>query len=291
MHFYSKFNLNSFLMILIINCLFFFSGETSEQAIKEWNGEEYHQHSTEQRYAACRLIEQLHLEGHEQILDVGCGDGHNTFLLAKRVPLGSVWGIDNSPSMIEFASSQFKRDNLHFILMDGTQVHFDHPFDVVVSFTVFHWIEDAKRALKGIYQSLKEDGRMILEMPCKVKDPVHPIHQAAHEVMAQPEWKDHFVGFDPHWFFRTEEEYQALLQETHFTSIHIETYLIRNTFPSKEAFFHAVKQWFPYLKPLPEHLKSHFLETVIERYLELVPLRNQEVPFDVHRILIEAQKG
>jgi trans-aconitate 2-methyltransferase len=49
----------------------------------------------------------LDLEGWEQILDVGCGDGKITAKIAERVPRGSVLGVDPSQGMIAFASGHF----------------------------------------------------------------------------------------------------------------------------------------------------------------------------------------
>lgn len=43
-----------------------------------WNAEDYAQHSAAQQDGARRLIARLHLQGHENILDLGCGDGKVT---------------------------------------------------------------------------------------------------------------------------------------------------------------------------------------------------------------------
>ena len=51
------------------------------------------------------LVEDLlpALEGIRRGLDVGCGPGQFTILLAERVPQVEVWGIDLAPTMIELA--------------------------------------------------------------------------------------------------------------------------------------------------------------------------------------------
>lgn len=42
-------------------------------------------------------LNDLELQGNESILDVGCGDGKITALLASKVPQGFVIGVDPYP--------------------------------------------------------------------------------------------------------------------------------------------------------------------------------------------------
>lgn len=65
-----------------------------------WSGGRYKQSSDPQERLARWLLESLELEGTERVLDLGCGDGRVTAELARRVPEGSVLGLDASESMI-----------------------------------------------------------------------------------------------------------------------------------------------------------------------------------------------
>ena len=55
-------------------------------------------------------------------LDVGCGPGQFTILVAERLPDAEVWGIDLAPTMIELARrharSRPRPDRLHFEVAD-----------------------------------------------------------------------------------------------------------------------------------------------------------------------------
>ena len=62
-----------------------------------WDSEDYARHSSAQAEWALELIGKLGLRGHEEVLDIGSGDGKVTVTLAGRVPRGSVLGIDSSP--------------------------------------------------------------------------------------------------------------------------------------------------------------------------------------------------
>jgi trans-aconitate methyltransferase len=51
-----------------------------------WNAEDYADHSTAQFTWAREMIGKLGLRGSESVLDIGCGDGKITALLASPAP-------------------------------------------------------------------------------------------------------------------------------------------------------------------------------------------------------------
>src|SRR5208337_144946 len=61
-----------------------------------WDAEEYARNSGAQLGWARELIAKLELEGHEHVLDIGCGDGKVSAELARHVPGGRVVGVDSS---------------------------------------------------------------------------------------------------------------------------------------------------------------------------------------------------
>lgn len=72
-----------------------------------WNAEDYAANSSAQYDWGRALLERIPLQGHEHILDLGCGDGKLTALLAARVPQGAVTGIDSSPDMLALAQRRW----------------------------------------------------------------------------------------------------------------------------------------------------------------------------------------
>ncbi|MDY6795459.1 MAG: methyltransferase domain-containing protein [Actinomycetota bacterium] len=61
-----------------------------------WDAEDYRQPSSQQKKWGRELLSRLALEGHERLLDLGCGDGKLAVKIAERLPCGSVHGIDKS---------------------------------------------------------------------------------------------------------------------------------------------------------------------------------------------------
>jgi trans-aconitate methyltransferase len=124
-----------------------------------FDGRRYEKASQCQRAWGTELVEELHLNGHESILDLGCGTGLITRELAKRVPYGHVVGIDNSSSMLE-AAERNKTANMDLKLRDINEIVFDGEFDIVFSNAALHWLRDHEKLLEKIYHALKPGGFM-----------------------------------------------------------------------------------------------------------------------------------
>jgi trans-aconitate 2-methyltransferase len=87
----------------------------------------------------------LPLEGHERVLDAGCGSGRVTELLAERLPRGRVVALDGSASMIDAARDRLGRfgDRIEFVVADlGRPLPIDGEVDAVISTATFHWVPD-----------------------------------------------------------------------------------------------------------------------------------------------------
>jgi SAM-dependent methyltransferase len=98
------------------------------------------------------------------VLDLGCGYGDLAKdILAKGA--ASYTGIDSSRKMIAFGQALVKDERAVFFQADIN--HWDYPiaaYDLVISCSVFHYIEDLDALLTKISQSLKPGGELILSV-------------------------------------------------------------------------------------------------------------------------------
>lgn len=96
----------------------------------------------------------------ERILDVGCGTGDLTQMIANAGarPLG----IDNSAVMIASASARFP--GLEFKVANAADFYFDEQFDAIFSNAALHWVRDAEGAVICMSRVLKPGGRFVVEM-------------------------------------------------------------------------------------------------------------------------------
>ena len=254
-----------------------------------WNAKEYHHHSSTQRNMASDLMKHISLKGDETILDVGSGDGKITAKIAELLTTGDVVGLDISPSMIAFATEQYppeKYPNLSFLFKDGMDLNFDRNFDLVVSFAAINWLNDHRVFLERVEKSLKSNGRVAISSPMGLPD---EIKKAVEELMQNEKWKEYFINFLTGWNFPSEETFPKLLEEAGFEVLYFQVINQKDIFPSKEAFKSFISQWFPYLRPLPADLKPIFMDEVINRFIELYPLDEDEyLHFDIKRMEVVA---
>ena len=108
------------------------------------------------------LLSKLSPQEGMTILDMGCGTGYLSSVLADHVgPSGSVLAVDPDLERLMLAKESYGDiPNLKFV--EGSTDDFpseEQQFDVVFSNYVLHWVSDKEGAFKRIYKSLKSGGK------------------------------------------------------------------------------------------------------------------------------------
>jgi trans-aconitate 2-methyltransferase len=65
-----------------------------------WNPEIYMKFATERTRPAVELLARLPLRTPSRIIDLGCGPGNSTAVLAARWPEAEIEGLESSPEML-----------------------------------------------------------------------------------------------------------------------------------------------------------------------------------------------
>lgn len=106
----------------------------------------------------------------KQVLDLSCGEGYNTRILAKRG--AKVFGVDFSAEMIELARRMEKKERLgiSYRFSDAADLkEFENGrFDVVTCFMALMDIEHYEDAISEVSRVLKKNGRFVFSIthPC-----------------------------------------------------------------------------------------------------------------------------
>src|SRR4029079_13791541 len=135
---------------------------TGERFIPGTAGEIWHEHWHRYHFAA-PLVAGL------DVLDVACGEGYGSALLAARAR--SVIGADIAQGAIDHARSRYAAiPNLEFRQADCAVLPFpDASFDAVVSFETIEHIATQAPFLDEIRRVLRPDGFLILSCPNKTE--------------------------------------------------------------------------------------------------------------------------
>src|SRR5438309_6087388 len=147
-----------------------------------------------------KAMRRMDLRPGERVLDLGCGSGWATRLLARvvgegRDGFGQVVGVDISDEMIRQARAVSKEfDNVMFVVGSAAQIPWEENFfDKVLSIESFYYYPDQERALAELFRVMAPKGRLFilinlykdnpssLQWVPKLKVPVH-VHSAAEYV-------------------------------------------------------------------------------------------------------------
>ena len=180
---------------------------------------EYGSRSLAQRKAGARLLELLDLAGDESILDVGCGPGHITRMLADATR-GRGVGADISGGMVSQACGSYP--GLEFRQVAAEDIDYVEEFDVVYCNSTLQWFADAGGALEAMHRALKPGGKVGLCCPSTPEFAPWFI-DVVRVISERPEIAPTFAHWtSPWWHLPDRDAYQALFEEVGFTTSHIE---------------------------------------------------------------------
>jgi trans-aconitate 2-methyltransferase len=244
------------------------------QQLMQWNPEDYASHSDAQLKWARELRQNFHLQGHEWVLDVGCGDGKITADFAMTVPQGRVVGIDRSPEMIAYATRTYPSQqypNLSFACMDARSLHVEQAFDLCFSNAVLHWVDDHAAFVQGADRALRCGGRLVIS--CGGRGNAADILSVLSELTACDPWRRYFDGFRNPYFFYGEDDYAQWLGETNFEVERLERVAKDMTHAGQEGLAGWIRTtWMPFTQAVPEAQRDDFIAHFVEAYLDRFPL-------------------
>jgi ubiquinone/menaquinone biosynthesis C-methylase UbiE len=160
---------------------------------------------------AQQTIQLMELKPGQRVLDLGCGTGWASRLLARLVgdgPGGSgqVVGLDVSDEMIRRARTESREfENLLFVWGSASEIPWEENyFDPILSIESFYYYPDQDRVLAELFRVLAPGGRLFILINL-YKD--NPYCQR---------WIDK-LGVPVH--FRSEQEYLTLLRAHAFEQV------------------------------------------------------------------------
>lgn len=139
----------------------------------------YDAHSAAQRHAAQKLAERLvtlALPPRPRVLEIGCGTGHLTELLALHLPGAWLLATDIAPAMVAACRARLgDAPRLAYAVMDGCRpasADFDlckparHTgFDLICGNLVAQWFDDLPAACARLAARLAPAGVLLLSLP------------------------------------------------------------------------------------------------------------------------------
>jgi len=179
------------------------SGGTSRAM--SWSARQYVQFEDERTRPVRDLLAALPAIDARRVIDIGCGPGNSTELLAARFAGAAVSGLDSSADMV--AAARRRLPGLRFDLADvgrwayqgdaykagdagkatdaGSATADAAPFDVILANAVLHWLPDHAKLFPALAAKLAPGGALAVQMPDNLGEPAHRLMR---EIAADGPW-------------------------------------------------------------------------------------------------------
>ena len=159
-------------------------GKTGRKGVAmDWSAAEYRRFEAERTRPCAELLARVPTDPVGRAIDLGCGPGNSTELLAARWPEAEVTGLDSSPDMV--AAARARLPGIAFDRADIAAWDDPGPFDVILANAVLQWLPDHERLLPSLVGRLAPGGSLAVQVPDNLDEPSHRLMR---EVAAAGPW-------------------------------------------------------------------------------------------------------
>ena len=166
-------------------------GPSGGAAPGRWDPGQYHKFSDHRRRPALELLARAPSADPGLAVDLGCGSGEITRLIAERWPGAAVQGVDNSPDMLARAragsvgdaeSGQGGGAGVEWIEADIASWSPASPPGLLYANASLQWVEGHEALFPRLLRSLAPGGALAAQMPLSREA---RSHRLMHEVLAE----------------------------------------------------------------------------------------------------------
>jgi trans-aconitate 2-methyltransferase len=217
--------------------------------VPTWDSDVYQLFSDQRTRPAADLAGRVALDAPTRVVDLGCGPGNSTAVLAERWPHAELCGIDNSAAMLAAARAAYpERQWLDADIAAWTT---DRPFDVVFSNAALQWVPDHARVLPHLLSQVAEGGALAVQIPANFDAPPH---RAMRTLAQSARWQNRFTTAPRAWHVHpTEFYYDVLAPHARTVDIWTTEYLHRLAGVDEIVAWYRGTGLRPSLDALPSH--------------------------------------
>lgn len=237
---------------------------------KDWNATLYLKFEDERTRPCHDLVSRIPLQSPRHVVDLGCGPGNSTAVLASRFPYSHLTGLDSSPDMIENARK--RHPETEFALGDLISYTPSEPVDLFVSNAVFHWLPTAERidVMVRLMRSQQSGSVFAFQVPDNLTEMSHEaMRQTALDGPWAATFKSEKLGRDS---FQTPQEIYD-----HLKPLCSKVDMWHTTYYHVLENHEAIVEWLkgtglrPFLSPLSPEEQDGFLEAYLNRLRDAYP--------------------
>jgi trans-aconitate 2-methyltransferase len=179
----------------------------------QWDPQQYGRFTGERARPFLDLVNRIDATSPRRVVDLGCGNGELTALLAQRWPEAAVEGIDSSADMIAAATPH---ERVTVQVGDVESWPMPPDADVVVSNATLHWVPTHRELIAQWAAALPADGWLAFQLPGNFDSFSHTLLRSLAE---SRRWASSLTGIVPRAdTVGTTAEYAGLLLASGLTA-------------------------------------------------------------------------
>lgn len=253
-----------------------------------WDSTQYLRFANERTQPAIDLAARIALEAPRRAIDLGCGPGNSTAVIARRWPAADLTGLDNSAAMLEAAGREFSQ--WKWRRGDIGTWRSDEPFDLIFSNAALQWVPEHRTLFPRLFGQVAPGGALAVQMPANIDAAPHRLMR---ELAASAAWRAHFSTPPREWHVHAPEfYYDALAPLAARVELWCTDYV--HVLPDADG----IVEWYrgsglrPWLEALPdEAARTQFLAAYRARLAPYFPARaDGRVLFPFRRLFIVAYR-
>ena len=254
---------------------------------KDWNPDLYLKFDKERIQPTIDLVSRIDFDSPSKIIDIGCGPGNSTQILAQRWPKSQISGVDNSQAMIDKASYDFP--NQDWKLLDAGTDEIKDKYDIVFSNATIQWIPNHNDLLEKFKNILTDKGIMAIQLPLFFE---MPLGQSIARISKENRWSAITENVNDLFTIHDYSEYYDILSKL-FKTIEIWESNYVHIMDSQYSILEMIRSTGlrPYLNKLDNDVdKLDFEEKVLTDIKNYYPLqKNGKVLFPFKRLFFIAK--
>jgi trans-aconitate 2-methyltransferase len=142
----------------------------------DWSAEQYVKFEDERTRPARELLARVPRSSVASAIDIGCGPGNSTELVAARYPAARLTGVDTSADML--AAARKRLPGATFVEADAATYAPAAPVDLIFANAVLQWVPDHVAVMARLMGDLAPGGVLAIQVPDNQSEPSHSLMRA-----------------------------------------------------------------------------------------------------------------
>jgi trans-aconitate 2-methyltransferase len=223
--------------------------------VHSWDPDRYLLYADERGRPFLDLLARIDAAAPRRVVDLGCGPGNLTGLLAERFVGADVLGVDSSPEMVERAR-QAGIPGVRFEAGDVRTWEAAEPVDVLLANATYQWVPGHLGLLPRLVGQVAPGGWFAFQVPGNHGEPSHVL---LHELAGDPRFASYTRGVARPHSHDPAVYAEALLDLGLSVDVWETTYLHLLTGPDPVFTWISGTGARPTLQALPEDLREEFV--------------------------------